>query len=53
MLVEAGNKLVDGGGRRCGIGELDVVATIGLKEVGDVGLAPDTFRLETAGRVVK
>jgi len=53
VLVEAENKLVDGGGRRCGIGEFDVVAPVGLKEVGDVGLAPNTFRLETDGRVVK
>ena len=58
MLVETENKLFDGGGRRGGIEGLGVVVPVGLKadelkEVGGIGLAPNTLRLETAGRVAK
>lgn len=55
MLVEAENKLFDGGGRRDGIEEFGVrvlgLKADELKDVGDVGLAPNTFRFDTAGRV--
>lgn len=56
MLVEAENKLFDGGGRRGGIEGFGVVVSVGLKadelkEVGGIGLAPNTFRPETVGRI--
>lgn len=53
MLVEAENKLFDGGGRRDGIEEFGVVVLVGLKEVDEIGLAPNTFRLETIGRAAE
>lgn len=55
MLVRAGNKLFDAGGRGGGIEEFGVVVLVGLKELGGIDLAPNTlrFKLETAGCVVE
>ena len=54
MFAGARNKLFDGGGRRDGIEGSSVVALVEfradvLKEVDEIGFAPNTFRLETIG----
>ena len=56
MLVEAENKLLDGGGRKGGIEGfcarvLEGLKADELKDVGDVGLALNTFRFDTVGRI--
>jgi len=56
VFVVAENKLFDGGGRRDGMVELSVCVLVGLnadelKELGETGLAPNAFLLETVGRV--
>lgn len=50
MLVEVENEF-DGGGRKGGIDEFSVVVLVGckvegLKELDEIGLAPNTFRPE-------
>ena len=54
MLAGVENKLFDAGGRRVGIEEFSVVGLVGfkvdeLKELGEIGLAPNVFRLELGG----
>ena len=58
MLAGAENKLFDWGGRRGGIEEFSVVVLVGLKADGlkepdEIGLAPNTFRFESIGRVAE
>lgn len=57
MLVEAENKLFDGGGDRDGTEGFSVVALVvlkagELKELDETGLAPNGFRPGTDGRSV-
>jgi len=58
VLVEAENKLPDGGGRRDGIEEFSEVVLVGLKadelkELDEVGLAPNALRLGGVCRVIE
>ena len=58
MLVEAENKLFDGGGSRDGIEEFGVVVLVGLKvdelkELDEIGLVPNALRVESVCRVAE